>query len=90
MAKLTVRLGDYNIRTSTETRHIEKKVKRVVRHKGFDARTLVRISQNSRYLHGKENLGGYLLRFVPTTKAASSAPAADAKQNKTYKGASTF
>lgn len=41
VARVTVRLGDYNIKTSTETRHIEKKVKRVVRHKGFDGRTLV-------------------------------------------------
>ncbi|XP_049828950.1 proclotting enzyme-like [Schistocerca gregaria] len=40
VARVTVRLGDYNIRINTETRHIEKKVKRVVRHRGFDARTL--------------------------------------------------
>lgn len=40
VARLTVRLGDYNIKTSGETRHIEKKVKRVVRHRGFDSRTL--------------------------------------------------
>lgn len=42
VARLTVRLGDYNIKTNSEVRHIEKKVKRVVRHRGFDARTLVR------------------------------------------------
>ncbi|XP_052126172.1 proclotting enzyme-like [Frankliniella occidentalis] len=40
VARLTVRLGDHNIRTNTETRHIEKKVRRVVRHRGFDSRTL--------------------------------------------------
>lgn len=46
VARLTVRLGDHNIRTSTETRHIEKKVKRVVRHRGFDPRTLVKYIQS--------------------------------------------
>ncbi|XP_019871299.1 proclotting enzyme-like [Aethina tumida] len=40
VARLTVRLGDHNIKTHTETRHIEKRVKRVVRHRGFDSRTL--------------------------------------------------
>uniref|UniRef100_A0A1B6D1R4 Phenoloxidase-activating factor 2 n=1 Tax=Clastoptera arizonana TaxID=38151 RepID=A0A1B6D1R4_9HEMI len=40
VARLTVRLGDHNIKTSSEIKHIEKKVKRVVRHRGFDARTL--------------------------------------------------
>ncbi|XP_071454280.1 serine proteinase stubble-like [Hetaerina americana] len=40
VSRLTVRLGDHNIRTDTETRHIEKKVKRLVRHRGFDSRTL--------------------------------------------------
>ncbi|XP_060537107.1 proclotting enzyme [Cylas formicarius] len=40
VARLTVRLGDYNIKTNSEVRHIEKKVKRVVRHRGFDSRTL--------------------------------------------------
>ncbi|XP_057334005.1 transmembrane protease serine 11B-like [Microplitis mediator] len=40
VARLTVRLGDYNIKTNTEIRHVERRVKRVVRHKGFDARTL--------------------------------------------------
>ena len=41
VAKLTVRLGEYNIHTSTETPHVERKVKRLVRHRGFDMRTLV-------------------------------------------------
>lgn len=40
VARLTVRLGDYNIKTNSEVRHVEKKVKRVVRHRGFDSRTL--------------------------------------------------
>lgn len=41
VARLTVRLGDHNIKISSEVRHIEKRVKRVVRHRGFDSRTLV-------------------------------------------------
>lgn len=40
VAGMTVRLGDHNIKTSNEVKHIEKKVKRVVRHRGFDSRTL--------------------------------------------------
>lgn len=40
MARLTVRLGDHNIFTSSEVKHVERKIKRVVRHKGFDSRTL--------------------------------------------------
>ncbi|XP_063928244.1 proclotting enzyme-like isoform X1 [Zophobas morio] len=40
VARLTVRLGDHNIKTSTEIRHVEKRVKRIVRHRGFDPRTL--------------------------------------------------
>ncbi|KAK2574958.1 hypothetical protein KPH14_008721 [Odynerus spinipes] len=40
VARLTVRLGDYNIKTNTEVRHIERRVKRVVRHRGFNSRTL--------------------------------------------------
>ncbi|KAB0801482.1 hypothetical protein PPYR_05836 [Photinus pyralis] len=40
VARLTVRLGDHNIKTDSEVKHIERKVKRVVRHRGFDARTL--------------------------------------------------
>lgn len=40
VARLTVRLGDHNIHSNTEVQHIERKVKRVVRHKGFDSRTL--------------------------------------------------
>lgn len=43
VARLTVRLGDYNIRVNSEVRHIEKKVKRVVRHRNFDSRTLVNL-----------------------------------------------
>nr|CAH7763072.1 unnamed protein product [Callosobruchus chinensis] len=40
VARLTVRLGDHNIKTASEVRHVEKRVKRVVRHRGFDSRTL--------------------------------------------------
>ncbi|XP_011686690.1 PREDICTED: proclotting enzyme [Wasmannia auropunctata] len=40
VARLTVRLGDHNIKTNTEIRHIERRVKRVVRHRGFNSRTL--------------------------------------------------
>ncbi|KYM97521.1 PREDICTED: proclotting enzyme-like [Cyphomyrmex costatus] len=40
VARLIIRLGDYNIRTNTEIRHIERRVKRVVRHRGFNSRTL--------------------------------------------------
>ncbi|GLH08206.1 Serine proteinase stubble [Gryllus bimaculatus] len=40
VARLTVHLGDHNIKTNYEVRHIVKKVKRVVRHRGFDSRTL--------------------------------------------------
>lgn len=42
VARLTVRLGEHNIKTNTETLHEERKIKRVVRHRGFDSRTLVR------------------------------------------------
>ncbi|XP_054010459.1 proclotting enzyme-like isoform X2 [Hylaeus anthracinus] len=40
VARLTVRLGDYNIKTNTEIKHIERRVKRIVRHRGFNLRTL--------------------------------------------------
>ncbi|XP_032685596.1 proclotting enzyme-like [Odontomachus brunneus] len=40
VARLTVRIGDYNIKTNTEIRHIEKRIRRVVRHRGFNAQTL--------------------------------------------------
>lgn len=40
VARLTVRLGDYDIKTPNEVRHVEKRVRRVVRHRGFDMRTL--------------------------------------------------
>lgn len=41
VARLTARLGDHNIRTNTETQHEERKIKRVVRHRGFNMQTLV-------------------------------------------------
>lgn len=40
VARLIARLGDHNIKTNNEIRHIEKRVKRVVRHKAFNSRTL--------------------------------------------------
>lgn len=40
VARMTVNLGDHNIRTTYETQHVVKKVKRVVRHRSFDSRTL--------------------------------------------------
>ena len=43
---LRVRLGDHNIKTNSEANHVEKRVKRVIRHKGFSSSTLVR----NRYL----------------------------------------
>lgn len=42
VAALTVHLGDYNIRTDYEVQHVSRRVKRLVRHKGFDFSTLVR------------------------------------------------
>lgn len=41
VARLTAHLGDYDIRSQTETKHETRKIKRLVRHKGFDSRTLV-------------------------------------------------
>lgn len=38
---MTANLGDYNIKSKTDVKHMERKIKRVVRHKGFDQRTLV-------------------------------------------------
>lgn len=40
VAQMTVNLGDHNIRSSYEVPHITKRVKRVVRHRSFDPRTL--------------------------------------------------
>lgn len=40
VARLTVRLGDHNIKTNTEVQHVERRVKRVVRHRDFHLRTL--------------------------------------------------
>lgn len=41
VARLTARIADHNIHTNAETQHMERKIKRVVRHRGFDMRTLV-------------------------------------------------
>lgn len=40
VARMTVNLGDHNIRTNSETVHVTKRVKRVIRHRSFDSRTL--------------------------------------------------
>ncbi|KYN21550.1 Serine proteinase stubble, partial [Trachymyrmex cornetzi] len=40
VARLIARLGDHNIKTNNEIRHIERRVKKVVRHRGFNSRTL--------------------------------------------------
>lgn len=40
VARLTVRLGDHNIKSNTEVKHVERRIKRLVRHRGFDMRTL--------------------------------------------------
>ena len=37
---LRVRLGDHNIKSDNEANHVEKRVKRVIRHKGFSSTTL--------------------------------------------------
>lgn len=42
VAGLTANLGDHNIRTTYEVKHVERRIKRLVRHKGFDFSTLVR------------------------------------------------
>jgi acetolactate synthase regulatory subunit len=63
VARLTVRLGDHNIKINSEVRHIEKRVKRVVRHRGFDSRTLV--STNVHY--GSHNVllkNWNILKFI--------------------------
>ena len=43
---LRVRLGDHNIRSNgtSDGKTVEKRVKRVIRHKGFSSSTLVIIS----------------------------------------------
>ncbi|GAB0089398.1 transmembrane protease serine 9 [Sergentomyia squamirostris] len=40
VSRLTVQLGDHNIRSTNEVMHETRNVKRVVRHRGFDSRTL--------------------------------------------------
>lgn len=41
VARLRINLGDYNIKSKGDGQHIERKVKKVVRHRGFDPQTLV-------------------------------------------------
>ncbi|XP_020810529.1 transmembrane protease serine 9 [Drosophila serrata] len=40
VAALTAHLGDYNIRTDFEVQHVSRRIKRLVRHKGFEFSTL--------------------------------------------------
>lgn len=40
VARLTARLGEHNIKVNNEVQHVERKIKRVVRHRSFDPRTL--------------------------------------------------
>lgn len=47
VAALTAHLGDYNIRTDFEVQHVSRRIKRLVRHKGFEFSTLVS------YIHPK-------------------------------------
>lgn len=49
VARLTANLGDYNIKSKADVKHLERKIKRVVRHKGFDQRTLVSKSLDISY-----------------------------------------
>lgn len=44
VARLKVNLGDYNIKSKGDVQHVERKVKKVVRHRGFDPQTLVLFS----------------------------------------------
>jgi len=41
VAALTAHLGDYNIGTDFEVQHVSRRIKRLVRHKGFEFSTLV-------------------------------------------------
>merc|ERR1712088_1146440 len=40
---LRVRLGDHNIRSTSDGPNVEKRVKRVIRHKGFSSATLMKV-----------------------------------------------
>lgn len=67
VARLTARLGDHNIRTHSETMHIERKIKRVVRHRGFDMRTLVKRNPVKFRTHYMSNFALYIFLFFSTT-----------------------
>lgn len=41
VARMRVNLGDHNIKSKGDGEHIERRVKKVVRHRGFDPQTLV-------------------------------------------------
>ena len=38
---LIIRLGDYNIKSTSDVTHLERKALKIIRHKGFNPRTLV-------------------------------------------------
>ncbi|XP_050419568.1 proclotting enzyme-like [Adelges cooleyi] len=40
VARLSANLGDYNIKSKSDVKHLERRIKRVVRHKGFNQMTL--------------------------------------------------
>jgi hypothetical protein len=48
---LRVRLGDHDIKSENDGPNVEKRVKRVIRHKGFSSTTLV--SLNAHFIIGK-------------------------------------
>jgi len=49
VARLRINLGDYNIKSKGDGEHIERRVKKVVRHRGFDPQTLVSDLQGQIY-----------------------------------------
>ena len=62
---LRVRLGDHNIKTDSEATHVEKRVKRVIRHKGFSSSTLVREHSSSSACLYILSYSGMMLLFWP-------------------------
>ena len=62
---LRVRLGDHNIKTDSEATHVEKRVKRVIRHKGFSSSTLVREHLSSSACLYILSYSGMMLLFWP-------------------------
>lgn len=67
VAALTAHLGDYNIRTDFEVQHVSRRIKRLVRHKGFEFSTLVSYTS---YMY-MELLLHLLLLLASTTTSPS-------------------